>query len=74
MSQTGGPYWLGEGPTYLWIPSPWEVSIRMDIILPPPAPPPPPPHWTTLSNCPSTNDLAAVLKPKYIESVKKFEK
>ena len=33
--------------------SPGGVSIRMNIFLNP---------WTTLSNCPSTNDLSAVLK------------
>ena len=40
-----------------------KCRLEWTLLLPP---------WTTLSNCPSTNDLSAVLKP-HIESVEKFE-
>ena len=48
---------IGRGPHLAMIPSHGEVPIRMNIIFLPP--------WTTLSNCPSTNDLSAVLKPPH---------
>ena len=54
---------IGRRPHLAMILSPGEVSIRMKLFLP---------HWTTLSNCPSTNDLSAALKP-HIESIDKFE-
>ena len=53
--QTGGPYWLGDGPTYLWSPvlgKSWFKWTFENSLSP----------WTTLSNCPTANNLSAVLK------------